>query len=106
MRDTASSLLLLRVCVQMTCHKSHCLHCTTIWSVCRAKKERDCLICTEHTRGVFAATQVMAKHREMQKELHMVFIDLEKAYIMTGFHCRKFEGVCGGRVCLKSMCAS
>ena len=29
---------------------------------------------------IFAARQVMEKHREMQKELHMVFIDLEKAY--------------------------
>ena len=29
--------------------------------------------------AVFAARQVMEKHREMQKELHKVFIDLEKA---------------------------
>ena len=30
--------------------------------------------------AIFAARQVMEKQREMQKELHMVFIDLEKAY--------------------------
>ena len=27
--------------------------------------------------AIFAAKQMMEKHREMQKELHMVFIDLE-----------------------------
>ena len=32
------------------------------------------------TDAIFAARQVMEKHREIQKELHMVFIDLEKAY--------------------------
>ena len=32
------------------------------------------------TDAIFAARQVMEKHREMQKELHMVFIDIEKAY--------------------------
>ena len=32
------------------------------------------------TDVIFAARQVMEKHREMQKELHMVFIDLTKAY--------------------------
>ena len=32
------------------------------------------------TDVIFAARQVMEKHREMQKELHVVFIDLEKAY--------------------------
>ena len=32
------------------------------------------------TDAIFAARlQVMEKHREMQKELYMVFIDLEKA---------------------------
>ena len=30
--------------------------------------------------AIFAARQVIEKHREMQKELHLVFIDLEKAY--------------------------
>ena len=29
---------------------------------------------------MFAARKVIEKHREMQKELHLVFIDLEKAY--------------------------
>ena len=32
------------------------------------------------TDAIFAARQVIKKHREMQKELHLVFIDLEKAY--------------------------
>ena len=32
------------------------------------------------TAAIFAARQVIEKHREMQKELHMVFIDIEKAY--------------------------
>ena len=32
------------------------------------------------TDATFAARQVIEKHREMQKELHMVFTDLEKAY--------------------------
>ena len=35
------------------------------------------------TDAIFAASQVIEKHREMQKELHMVFIDLEKAYDMV-----------------------
>ena len=30
--------------------------------------------------GIFSLRQNMEKHREKQKELHMVFIDLEKAY--------------------------
>ena len=30
--------------------------------------------------AIFAARQVIEKHREMQKALHLVFIDLEKAY--------------------------
>ena len=34
----------------------------------------------ETTDAIFAARQVMEKPREMQNELHMVFIDLEKAY--------------------------
>ena len=32
------------------------------------------------TAAIFAARQVIEKHREMKKELHLVFIDLEKAY--------------------------
>ena len=32
------------------------------------------------TYVIFAARQVIEKHREMEKELHLVFIDLEKAY--------------------------
>ena len=44
------------------------------------------------TDAIFAARQVMEKHREKQKELHMVFIDLKKAY-MTGYHGRTFGGV-------------
>ena len=31
------------------------------------------------TDAISAARQVMEKHREMQKELHMVSVDLEKA---------------------------
>ena len=34
----------------------------------------------ETTDAIFEARQVMEKQREMPKELHMVFIDLEKAY--------------------------
>lgn len=32
------------------------------------------------TDAVFAQQQMMKKHRENQKGLHMVFIDMEKAY--------------------------
>ena len=32
------------------------------------------------TDAIFAARQMIEKHRERQKELHMVFIDLDKAY--------------------------
>ena len=32
------------------------------------------------TDALFAARQVIEKHREMQKELHLVCIDLEQAY--------------------------
>ena len=32
------------------------------------------------TDAIFAVRQLMEKHREKQKELHMVFVDLEKAY--------------------------
>ena len=43
--------------------------------------------------------QLMEKHWEIQKELHMVFLDLEKAYYMVPP--KTFGGVCGSRVCLK-----
>ena len=43
------------------------------------------------TDAIFAAGRVIEKHREMQKELQLVFIDTEKAY--TGSHDRKFGGV-------------
>ena len=36
--------------------------------------------CRGTTDAIFAARQVIEKHREMNKELHMVFIDLEQAY--------------------------
>ena len=32
------------------------------------------------TDAIFAVRKVMEKHREKQKRLHMVFIDLEMAY--------------------------
>ena len=32
------------------------------------------------TDAIFAARQVIEKHQEMQGELHIVFIDIEKAY--------------------------
>ena len=32
------------------------------------------------TDGIFCLRQVMEKYREKQRPLHMVFIDLEKAY--------------------------
>ena len=32
------------------------------------------------TDAIFAASQMIKNHRERQKELHMVFIDIEKAY--------------------------
>ena len=35
------------------------------------------------TDAIFAASQVIEIHREMQKELQMVFIDLGKAYDMV-----------------------
>ena len=31
------------------------------------------------TNAIFAACQVIEKHREMQKDMHIVFIDLGKA---------------------------
>ena len=45
----------------------------------------------------FAARQVIEKHREMQKELHLVFIDLENAYDRVQrqevWRCLKEQGV-------------
>ena len=41
----------------------------------------------KETDAIFAARQVIEKHREMQKELHIVFTDLDKACD------RKFGGV-------------
>ena len=43
------------------------------------------------TDAIFAARQVIEKHREMQKELHLVFIDLEKWY--DRYHGRRSGGV-------------
>ena len=43
------------------------------------------------TDAIFAERQVIENHREMQKELHLVFIDLEKA--TTGYHDKKSGGV-------------
>ena len=43
------------------------------------------------TDAIFAARQVIEKHREMQKALHLVFIDLEKA--TTWYHVWKSAGV-------------
>ena len=49
------------------------------------------------TDAIFAARQVMEKYREMQKELHMMFIDLEKAYARVPRHevcrCMAEQGV-------------
>ena len=40
---------------------------------------------------IFAARHVIVKHREMQKELHIVLSTLRRH--MTGYHGRKFVGV-------------
>ena len=49
------------------------------------------------TDAIFAARQVIEKHREMQKELHLVFIDLEKVYDMVPrqevWRCSREQGV-------------
>ena len=54
------------------------------------------------TDAIFAARQVMAKHRKVQKELHMVFVDLEKARVprQEVWRCLRFS------VCLESIVAS
>ena len=35
---------------------------------------------TRTTDGIFCLRQLMEKFREKQRDLHMIFIDLEKAY--------------------------
>ena len=45
------------------------------------------------TDAIFAARQVMEKHREMQKKLHMVFIDLEKVPWQEVWRCLREQGV-------------
>ena len=44
------------------------------------------------TDAIFAARQVIEKHREMQKELHLVCIYLEVRRTI-GYHGRKSGGV-------------
>ena len=43
------------------------------------------------TDAIFAVRQLMEKHREKQNGLHMVFIDLEKAYEV--WRCMREKGV-------------
>ena len=56
------------------------------------------------TDVIFAARHVMEKHRGWQNELHMVVIELGKAYGRD--HGRTFRGSWGSRVFLKSVRAS
>ena len=48
------------------------------------------------TDAIFAARRVIEKHREMQKEMHLVFIDLVKAYRVPRpevWRCLREQGV-------------
>ena len=55
------------------------------------------------TDAIFAARQVIEKHREMQKALHLVFIYLEKAYDRVP---RQEVWRCfGGAGCSSKVCA-
>ena len=56
------------------------------------------------TDAIFAARQLIEKHREMQKELRLVFIYLEKAYDRVQW--QECWRCLRSRVFLKSMCAS